>query len=35
MMSTSRVVGLEIHVQLSTKTKISCGWPNEFGGSGS
>ena len=25
------VIGLEVHVQLGTKTKIFCGCPNEFG----
>ena len=26
------VIGLEIHVQLQTRTKLFCGCPNEFGG---
>lgn len=25
-------IGLEIHVELKTKTKIFCGCPTEFGG---
>ena len=25
------VIGLEVHVQLTTKTKIFCGCPTEFG----
>ena len=25
------VIGLEVHVQLGTKTKIFCACPNEFG----
>jgi len=32
MPSPRIVIGLESHVQLSTKTKIFCGCPNGFGG---
>lgn len=32
MMSYKTLVGVEIHVELSTKTKIFCGCTNEFGG---
>ncbi len=31
-MTYETVVGLEVHVELSTKTKIFCGCANEFGG---
>ena len=31
-MNYETVVGLEVHVELSTKTKIFCGCANEFGG---
>ncbi|MBQ3114820.1 MAG: hypothetical protein IJC06_01685 [Clostridia bacterium] len=31
-MNFETVIGLEVHAELKTKTKIYCGCPNEFGG---